>query len=58
MLAIAKSHLNNPQVKTYEEILSEIEKITAEDVLEVANEVFHPDDMSVLIYNARENDRS
>jgi predicted Zn-dependent peptidase len=58
MLAIAKSHLNNPHVKTYEEILSGIENITAEDVLEVANEVFAPDDMSILIYNARENDKS
>ncbi len=53
MLAMAKSHLNKPRVKIYGEILSEIENIKADDVLEVANKVFDPKEMSMLIYNAR-----
>ncbi len=53
MLAMAKSHLNKPRVKIYKEILREIENITAEDVLQVANEIMEPKQMSVLIYNAK-----
>ena len=53
MLGIAKSHLNNTYVKTYNEILSEIDHITSADILEVANELFNVNDLSTLIYNAR-----
>jgi len=53
MLGIAKSHLNNTHVKTYNEILSEIDHITSADILEVANELFNVNDLSTLIYNAR-----
>jgi len=53
MLGIAKSHLNKPRVKTYEQILAEIDLITADDILEVANEIFEINNLSTLIYNAK-----
>lgn len=53
MLAMAKSHLHNPVVKSYAEIQHEINDITPEDVLKVANEILNPGQMSILIYNAR-----
>lgn len=56
MLGIAKSHLNNARVKTYEEILAEIDLINAEDILKVANELFDIQNLSTLIYNAKSYD--
>ncbi|HEY9114829.1 MAG TPA: pitrilysin family protein, partial [Bacteroidales bacterium] len=40
MLGIAKSHLYKPVVRTIEEIITQIEKVSAEDLIEVANEIF------------------
>jgi hypothetical protein len=48
--------LNKPRVKTYEEILAEIDLITAEGILEVANEIFDINNLSTLIYNAKSYD--
>ena len=56
MLGIGKSYLSKPRVKTYDEILAEIELITAENILEVANEIFNVHQLSTLIYNAKTYD--
>ncbi len=50
MLGIAKSHLHQPRVKTMDEIIHDIENITAENILKVSNEIFAPDQLSTLIY--------
>lgn len=54
MLGIAKSHLHDNKVKTFDEIVQEIEKVTVAEVLEVANEIFDPGKLSTLIYKAKE----
>jgi predicted Zn-dependent peptidase len=56
MLGIGKSHLSKPRVKTYDEILKEVDLITAEQIQEVANEIFNMNDLSTLIYNAKAYD--
>lgn len=53
MLGIAKSHLNKRRVKSYDEVLTEIDLISADDILDVANEVFDINNLSTLIYNAK-----
>ncbi|MEJ2596001.1 MAG: pitrilysin family protein [bacterium] len=54
MLGIAKNHLHDGYVKTVEEIMEEIHQISAGDVLEVAEEIFNPDQMSNLVYQSKE----
>jgi predicted Zn-dependent peptidase len=54
MLGIAKSHLHDNEVKTFDEIVNEIEAISTAEILEVANEIFNPDKLSTLIYKAKE----
>lgn len=54
MLSIAKSHLHDSKVKSIAQVIEEIEAITAEEILEVANEIFDPNNLSTLIYKARE----
>ena len=56
MLGIGKSHMSNPRVKTYEEILAEIDLINAEEIQEVAHVIFNSNDLSTLIYNAKAYD--
>jgi len=56
MLGIGKSHMSNPRVKTYEEILAEIDLINAEEIQEVAHEIFNSNNLSTLIYNAKTYD--
>ncbi len=50
MLSIGKSHLVFEKVDTINDINDKIVKITSEDLLDVANEVFDPDQFSTLIY--------
>lgn len=50
MLAIGKSFLIYHKVEDLETIYQQIGEIRPEDLCEVANEVFHPDKLSVLIY--------
>lgn len=50
MLSIGKSLLVYNKVDTLETILDKIEAITAEQILEVANEILHPDKLSILTY--------
>ena len=54
MLGNAKSHLHDDEVKTFEQIVEDINKISASEVLTVSNEIFDKEKLSTLIYNARE----
>lgn len=56
MLGNAKSHLHDDEVKTFEQIVDDINKISAAEVQDVANEVFDKDQLSTLIYKAREEE--
>ncbi len=55
MLGMAKSHLYRPQIKTFDENVDIIRNITARDLLEVANEIFPEDKLSLLVYEGKEN---
>jgi predicted Zn-dependent peptidase len=50
MLSIGKSYLLYNKVDTLEEIYEKIDLITAEDLLNIANEIFDPKMLSYLIY--------
>ncbi|MDP4268040.1 MAG: insulinase family protein, partial [Bacteroidota bacterium] len=54
MLSIGKSYLYYNRVDTIEEIYKKIETITSEDLYEIANEVFNPNKMSMLIFKSIE----
>lgn len=53
MLALGHTALFYDAVDTFEESLKEIETITAEQLLEVANEILVPEQFSTLIFNPR-----
>lgn len=53
MLGIAKSHLYRPNVRTIEEIIEEIEKLTTEDLLDIANEIFIEKNLSTLLFKGK-----
>jgi len=55
LLSIGKSVLAYDKVESIEQILKEIEEINAEQLLEVANEVFDPKQLSLLIYNGQKS---
>ena len=50
MLALGKSLLTFDRIDTFEEIRDKIEQITADDLLEVANEILAPEQLSTLVY--------
>jgi len=50
MLGLGKSFLVFDKIESLEETCSKIEKITASELLETANEVFDPSKLSTLIY--------
>jgi predicted Zn-dependent peptidase len=50
MLGLAKSMLVYDRIEPLEETSSKIEKITSSELLDMANEVFNPADLSTLIY--------
>lgn len=50
MLALGRSLLMFDKIDTFEIIREDIEKITARDLLEVANEILDPDSLSSLVY--------
>lgn len=56
MLSIAKSRLYRPEIKSIETFLKEVENLTVGNLLEVANEVFDEKDLSMLIFEGKEND--
>jgi predicted Zn-dependent peptidase len=49
-LGLGKSFLHYDHYDTLPEIFEKIEKVSASDILEAANEVFSPDKLSALIY--------
>ncbi|MDF9830582.1 putative Zn-dependent peptidase [Parabacteroides sp. PF5-6] len=49
-LGLGKSYLHYNRYDSLAEVFAKIENITAEDILEAANEVFAPDQLSSLIY--------
>ncbi len=55
MLGMAKSHLYRGRIKTFEENVSLIRSLTAEQLQEVAGEIFQPDGLSTLVYENKEN---
>lgn len=50
MLSLGKSILVFDKVDTLDEICAKIDKLTASELIEIANEAFNPDSLSVLIY--------
>jgi predicted Zn-dependent peptidase len=54
MLSMAKNHLYDSRVKTIDEVMQEVEDITAEEIIEVSNHILNPDQLSTLVYKARE----
>lgn len=53
MLALGHTALFFDEVDTFEESMAEIESVTADQVLAVANEILQPDHFSVLQYASR-----
>ena len=53
MLGIARSHLYKNRVNTFQQNIEIINSITASQLLEVANDVFNPANISTLIYESR-----
>lgn len=49
-LGLGKSYLHYNRYDTLPEVFARIEKLTTEQLLEVANEVFHPDRLFGLVY--------
>ncbi|MBI4649403.1 MAG: insulinase family protein, partial [Bacteroidia bacterium] len=50
MMSIGRSYLIYDKVDSLKQVIKEIENITADDILEIANEVFDSKSLSVLIY--------
>ena len=53
LLTIGKTFLNHDRVDTIEQVYKKVETITAEDLMEVANEIFAPEKLSMLVYKAK-----
>lgn len=53
LLAIGKSILAYDKVDSIEQVLKEIDEISAEQLLDVSNEIFDPNQLSLLIYNGQ-----
>ena len=52
-LGIAKSHLFRHVVRTVPEIINDIEKVTASEILDIANEIFDEKNLSTLIFKGK-----
>ncbi len=50
MVSIGKSHLFYDRVDTIEDMIKKIEAISSKDLLEIANEIFIPNQFSMLTY--------
>ncbi len=56
LLSIGKGMLLDKKINTLESIYGEIERITSEEILEVANEIFDEKKLSYLTYTSKYND--
>ncbi len=52
-LSIARSHIQNEEVESFESHVQSIERITAGSIIEVAQEVFEPSQLSTLIFKGK-----
>jgi len=50
LLSMGKSYLHVNRIDSIEEINRKIDRLSSENLLEIANEIFNPDKMSSLIY--------
>ena len=53
MLALGKSVLQRDVVESMEELAEHVEQVTAAQVIEIARDVFNPNQLSTLIYQAK-----
>lgn len=53
MLGIGKSLLNYGKVDSLEVVYEKINRITANELLEISNEIFNPEQISTLIYQSK-----
>jgi predicted Zn-dependent peptidase len=54
IISMSKSLLDFNRVDSLEEVFAKINKITAPQLLEIANEMFDPTQLSSLIFNPKE----
>ncbi|MCF6170266.1 MAG: insulinase family protein [Bacteroidales bacterium] len=53
MLSMAKNHLHNTKLRPVKELIEKIDTISGKKVLETANEIFIPENLSLLIYKGK-----
>ncbi len=53
MFHISRSLLLKDKAESLDEIYTSIEAVTAEDLQEIANEIFAPEKLSTLVYKAK-----
>ena len=56
MMRIAKNEFNFNRYVEYEELVSELEKVSVDDVIEVSNDIFHKDRVSLSTLGPLEED--
>jgi len=54
IISMSKSLLDFNRVDSLEEVFAKINKVNAEQLLEIANEMFEPKDLSSLIFNPKD----
>ena len=57
MLSIGKRLLSREKVETLDEIIVLVQRLTATELLEVANDIFQKDNFSTLIYQPNDHDQ-
>ncbi len=50
MLVYGKSLIDHHKIDSLDQIFEQIRRTTAEDIIQIADEIFHPDQLSCLIY--------
>lgn len=53
MLGIAQAHLNHTEVKSLDLMIRELEQLTADDLQEVAQEIFNPEQLSIRTFKGK-----
>ena len=53
MMHIGRSCLLQNKVDSLDEIYTKIERVTAEEILEISNEILVPEKLSTLVYKAK-----
>lgn len=56
MLSNGKRLFQVERIESRKEIMDSINSLTAENLMEIANEIFNPNKLSILIYNPNSND--